>query len=119
RDLPDLIDMPALSGHWNLLPYSTDWHSCRPGNTYGYRSLRYSWTSMTAIDPSPTAEATRLAEPERTSPAANTPGWLVSSSNGGRRAVQWGDSARSGPVRTNPLAARSIPAGRQSVRGPA
>src|SRR5207245_4708571 len=74
---------------WNLLPYSTDWHSCRPGNTYSYRSLRSSWTSMTAIDPSPTAEATRLAEPERTSPAANTPGWLVSSSNGGGRAVQY------------------------------
>src|SRR3989442_1483207 len=41
---------------------------------------------MTAIAPSPTAEATRLAEPERTSPAANTPAWLVSRRTGGARA---------------------------------
>src|ERR1700754_768366 len=39
---------------------------------------KYSWIWRTAIDPSPTAEATRLTEPLRTSPAANTPGWLVS-----------------------------------------
>ena len=36
-------------------------------------------TKPTAIAPSPTAAATRLAEPARTSPAANTPGRLVSS----------------------------------------
>ena len=36
--------------------------------------------------PSPTAEATRLTDPWRTSPAANTPGRLVSSGSGrGRR----------------------------------
>ena len=40
---------------------------------------KYSWIWRIAIDPSPTAEATRLTEPLRTSPAANTPGWLVSS----------------------------------------
>ena len=40
---------------------------------------KYSWIWRMAIDPSPTAEATRLTEPLRTSPAANTPGWLVSS----------------------------------------
>ena len=34
--------------------------------------------------PSPTAEATRLTEPCRTSPAAKTPGTLVSSGNGAR-----------------------------------
>ncbi len=33
--------------------------------------------SCTAIDPVPTADATRLMEPWRTSPAANTPGVLV------------------------------------------
>ena len=37
------------------------------------------WTSCTAIAPSPTAVAQRLVEPERTSPAAKTPGRLVSS----------------------------------------
>src|SRR5713101_6049469 len=53
------------------------------------------------MEPSPTAEATRLTEPERTSPAANTPGLLVSSKNGCRRAVQCGDFASAGPVWTN------------------
>src|ERR1700745_2702936 len=36
--------------------------------------------SRIAIAPSPTAVATRLAEPARTSPTAKMPGWLVSSS---------------------------------------
>src|SRR5205814_1018822 len=40
---------------------------------------RYSWISDTAIDPSPTALATRLIDRARTSPATNTPGTLVSS----------------------------------------
>ena len=40
------------------------------------------WAEFPAIAPSPTAEATRLTEPDRTSPAANTPGRLVSSRNG-------------------------------------
>lgn len=63
--------------------------------------------NITAIDPSPTAEAQRLTDPLRTSPAAKTPGRLVSSMNGVRpAAVQRsffavpGDSA--GPVTTKP-----------------
>ena len=46
-----------------------------------------------AIDPSPTAEATRLMLPQRTSPTANTPGRLVSSRYGGRveRPVRGGE----------------------------
>jgi len=40
---------------------------------------KYSWIWRMAIDPSPTADATRLTDPLRTSPAANTPGRLVSS----------------------------------------
>ena len=46
-------------------------------------SVRCSWMSRTAIAPSPTADATRLVEPARTSPAANTPGRLVSRRSGG------------------------------------
>src|SRR5262249_29465452 len=42
-------------------------------------STRYSWISDTAIEPSPTALATRLIERARTSPATNTPGTEVSS----------------------------------------
>ena len=47
-------------------------------------SARARWTFATAMPPSPTAAAQRLTEPERTSPAANTPGWLVSSGPGAR-----------------------------------
>ena len=49
---------------------------------------RYSWISETAIDPSPTALATRLIERMRTSPATNTPGTLVSSAYGSRGSGQ-------------------------------
>ena len=35
------------------------------------------WMACTTTEPSPTAEATRLTEPERTSPTANTPARLV------------------------------------------
>lgn len=42
-------------------------------------SWRAWWTKATAIEPSPTADATRLTLPARTSPTAKTPGWLVSS----------------------------------------
>ena len=43
-----------------------------------HASTRYSWISETAIEPSPTAEATRLIERARTSPATKTPGIVVS-----------------------------------------
>src|SRR4051794_5607548 len=69
--------------------------------------LRYWCTNWTAMAPSPTADATRLTEPERTSPAANTPGWLVSSMNGWRGPFHLPDCASSGPVRTNCFASRS------------
>ena len=45
---------------------------------FGHRCSRYVWRSWIAIAPSPTAEATRLIELARTSPAANTPGVLAS-----------------------------------------
>lgn len=56
----------------------------------------------------PTAEATRLTEPQRTSPAAKTPGRLVSSRNGGRPAVRQRSvscvvGGSSVPVRTKPF----------------
>jgi hypothetical protein len=50
------------------------------------RSASYSWSTLRtneiAIDPSPTADATRLMLPPRTSPTAKTPGKLVSSKYG-------------------------------------
>ena len=47
---------------------------------------RRSWTERTALEPSPTAAATRFIEPWRTSPAANTPGTEVSNGSGAGRA---------------------------------
>ena len=82
-------------------------------------SLRNSCTNWTAIDPSPTADATRLIEPDRTSPAANTPGRLVSSRNGLRPLARRRSSPRAVPVRMNPFSSLSISPGSQSVRGTA
>src|SRR5207244_2317397 len=87
-DVADLVEMGAgLLGH-------------------DHTSLRYSCTNWTAIAPSPTAEATRLTESDRTSPAANTPARLVSSRNGCRLPIQCGDCASDGPVMMKPLASR-------------
>src|SRR5215471_11763144 len=55
---------------------------------------RWEWTAEITTDPSPTAEATRLTDPARTSPAANTPGT---------------DVAKPSRVTTNPLASSSTP----------
>src|SRR5262249_59027355 len=65
------------------------------------------WTRALALDPSPTADATRFWLPRRTSPTANTPGRLVSRWYGarvlGHPAALRSSGARSVPVLTNPL----------------
>src|SRR5262249_26462212 len=65
------------------------------------------WTNEMAIDPSPTADATRLMLPQRTSPTANTPGSEVSRRCGERSSGQLAAASsfadRSGPVLTNPF----------------
>src|SRR5213592_3269087 len=65
-------------------------------------------TAAIAIDPSPTADATRFKLPARTSPIANTPGRLVSSRWGARAsghcAAASSSGDRSGPVLMNALA---------------
>ena len=67
-------------------------------------SSRRRWASAAAMAPSPTAPATRLVEPWRTSPAAKRPGTLVSRASGSRSSGQGSGrrpcSSRSGPVRT-------------------
>src|SRR5262249_57589717 len=78
---------------------------------------KYSGPNSPAMAPSPTAEATRLVEPSRTSPAAKTPGRLVSRKNGSRSAVQCGEADTSGPVFMKPLGSFSISAGSQLVQG--
>ena len=44
-----------------------------PSSHHPIGGLRYLWIACTTTEPSPTPEATRLTEPERTSPTANTP----------------------------------------------
>src|SRR5277367_6498775 len=85
----------------------------------GHDSARYRCTNITAIDPSPTAAATRLAESARTSPATKTPGTLVSRWWGGRSNVQPHTFRRSGPVRMKPRPSRATTPSSQSVRGAA
>ena len=49
------------------------------GVTHDHCPSRYRCTNVTASAPSPTADATRLTDWERTSPATNRPGRLDSS----------------------------------------
>src|ERR1700740_1120055 len=76
-----------------------------------------------AIDPSPTADATRLMLPPRTSPTANTPGRLVSSKYGGRVRGQCAElrssGDRTGPVLMKPLASTARQPSSQLVLGAA
>src|SRR3954454_24147628 len=81
-------------------------------------AARYSWISDTAIEPSPTALATRLIERERTSPATNTPGTLVSSTYGSRLSGKPAAFA-SAPARMKPRSSRATTPSSQSVRGAA
>jgi hypothetical protein len=53
----------------------------------GDQNARYWCTDRTDADPSPTAAATRLVDPDRRSPTANRPGWLVSKGSGDRASV--------------------------------
>jgi hypothetical protein len=70
-------------------PDRTAWH---------YGRARYWCTWWIHTEPSPTAEATRLTDPCRTSPTAKTPGTVVSNGRGARSSGQ--DAPASAPVRT-------------------
>src|SRR6516165_8686137 len=83
--------MDAFVGHQCLLVLAG---SAAPSP----RSARKACSAATTCAPSPTAAATRLTEPERTSPIAYTPGRLVSSG-------LW----MSVPARTKPLSSSITP----------
>src|SRR6516165_5806840 len=89
RHLANRVGMDAFVGHQCLL-VSAGSRALSPS------SARKACSSATTCAPSPTAAATRLTEPERTSPIANTPSRLVSS---GRSLL-----VESAPVKTNPFA---------------
>src|SRR5205085_10778894 len=84
---------------------------------------RYSWTARTAAEPSPTAAATRLVDPERRSPTANKPGRLVSNGSGERPSASHRASRRLGSrdrsVSTNPRSSRATKPDNQSEAGSA
>ncbi len=75
------------------------------------------------MEPSPTAEAQRLIEPCRTSPATKMPGTLDSSRNGSRCNCHCRGNCehrfRSLPLNTNPRSSFSTAGGSQSVFGSA
>ena len=85
--------------------------------------VRYWCTAPTQAEPSPTAVATRLVEPERTSPTANSPGWLVSKGSGSRPRAAQRSSRWSGPrarsVRTKPRSSKAAQPEIQSEDGSA
>jgi hypothetical protein len=109
----------STSGRYN--PMQLTGEPLRPPHTRRSPALaRYWWTNLTAMDPSPTAEATRLIEPLRASPAANTPGRLASKGYGSRECPAhtspWSaDRSKASPVRMKPLSSSSTAAWSQPV----
>src|SRR5712671_4188435 len=69
RDIADAGDVSAAFCHTRPLPYSAGFAA----------SPRKPCSAATTCAPSPIAPPTRLTDPERTSPTANTPGTEVSS----------------------------------------
>ena len=83
---------------------------------------RYSWTVRTALEPSPTAEATRFIDPRRTSPTAKTPGAEVSNGRGSLSAKMGLSRASAGidrSVRMKPFSSRATAPCSQDVAGSA
>ena len=77
--------------------------AARPPQVRALSAASAAWIDETTIEPSPTADATRLIEPARASPTANTARWLLSripgSQPSGRDASP---SMAAAPTRTNP-----------------
>ena len=84
-----------------------DLHASRFGVARFHKTASAWCTEATTIAPSPTAEATRLIDPDRTSPTAKTPAQLVASGCDNA----WEDAGSSEtadvPVRTNPLSSKA------------
>src|SRR5208282_5376153 len=91
RHVANCVGMGALVRH-HCLPVLAGSAALSPA------SARKACSAATTCAPSPTAAATRLTEPERKSPIANTPGRLVSS---GLRLFA--------PVHTKPLSSSTTP----------
>src|SRR5215469_5465727 len=91
RHLANVVGVDAFLGHHCLLVLAGS-------AALAPRSARKACRAATTCAPSPTAAATRLTEPERTSPIANTPGRLVSSG-------LW----MFAPARTKPLSSSITP----------
>src|SRR3984893_11255956 len=94
RHFPDGVFVQTCVGH-HALP------SCRTSAGRLPASARKACSVATTCAPSPTAAATRLIDPDRTSPMANTPRTLVSS---GRLAP-----SAAAPVSTKPLGSSATP----------
>src|SRR5712671_7241015 len=91
RHVANGVGMGAFVGH-HCLPVWAGSAALSPA------SARKACSAANTCAPSPTAAATRLTDPERTSPIANTPGRLVSSG-------LW----MFAPVRAKPLSSSSTP----------
>ena len=75
RDYPSRV---PFGPHWQrALRRPIDRWSIAPTSFLPLAAARYWWTNLTAVGPLPTAEANRLMDPLRTSPAAKIAGRLV------------------------------------------
>src|SRR6185295_15836053 len=90
-----------------MLSRRIDLHASRCGVAWFHKAASAWCTEAITIEPSPTAEATRLIDPARTTPTAKMPAQLVASGC----ANAWEDAGSSQaadiPVRTNPLSSRA------------
>src|SRR6266446_1276974 len=101
--------LAAVDGGWELAQLDLVKVSTKVAHpTRAAEAARCAWTNCTAIDPSPTAAAQRLLDPERTSPAAKMPGTFVSSRL---------SAPTASPVRMKPSPARATASSSHSVHG--
>src|SRR5216684_4440089 len=90
RDIADAGDVGAAFCHPRPLPYSAGFAA----------SPRKPCSAATTCAPSPIAPPTRLTDPERTSPTANTPGTVVSNCATGRPIPSAGTPVSTKPARS-------------------
>ena len=80
----DLLLRAGMEGHRQHCEKYGNGERAHAHDLAPYSTASTLWICATTAAPSPTAAATRLVEPARTSPIANTPGRLVSSGSAGR-----------------------------------
>src|SRR6185312_9430213 len=90
-----------------MLSRPIDLHASRCGVARLHKAASAWCTEAITMEPSPTADATRLIDPDRTSPTAKMPGQLVASGCDNAWEVAGSSEAAERPVRTNPFSSKA------------